>query len=406
MPANKSNPATNAPATKSFPDLTALSKHLRDELNEKKFVLLYAYNGTGKTRISADFKELGKKYDADRKVIERDTLYFNAYTEDLFTWDNDLDDDERRVLHLNAKSTFFDGLGEFEIENRVRKLLNLYADFGFQMDLVYRAPTKDEERPRLEDGRVSFSRDVLEGEGASQRLVTKEHIKISRGEERLFVWCFFLAIIEIAVDPETDAYSWVKYIYVDDPMSSLDEQNVVMVATHLAKILKDSGDSPRVVISTHHPLFHNVLWNELKKNSRRYFVAIDRTSAAYLVRNTEATPFFHHIAALIELYEIDRTGTLNTYHFNTLRAIAEKTASFLGYGNFADCIRREADDLEGRLHTRLLNLLSHGGYSVFEPTALQEDNRDEFGPMLHRFIRQHAFDERHFPDLPDPTKEK
>ena len=24
---------------------------------------------------------------------KRDTLYFNAFTEDLFTWDNDLEDD-------------------------------------------------------------------------------------------------------------------------------------------------------------------------------------------------------------------------------------------------------------------------------------------------------------------------
>ena len=31
----------------------------------------------------------------DRKGIikEADTLYFNAYTEDLFYWDNDLDND-------------------------------------------------------------------------------------------------------------------------------------------------------------------------------------------------------------------------------------------------------------------------------------------------------------------------
>jgi hypothetical protein len=170
-------------------------------------------------------------------------------------------------------------------------------------------------------------------------------------------------------------------------------------------MLKDASDPPGVVISTHHPLFHNVLWNELKRASRRYFLGIDRTSAAYLVRNTEATPFFHHIAALIELYEIDRTGTVNTYHFNTLRAIAEKTASFLGYGNFADCIRREAVDLEGRLHTRLLNLMSHGGYSIYEPTEMQDDNKREFGPMLRRFILQHAFNAEHFPELNSDVSE-
>lgn len=385
--------APAVPASKSFPDLPALAKHLRDELEEKRFVLLYAYNGIGKTRLSTEFKDLGKKTDADGKVTARDTLYFNAFTEDLFTWDNDFENDELRVLELDAMSTFFDGLGKFEIENRVRTLLNQYADFQFTIDLTF------DDQDELQAGRVTFAREVLVSEGESARLEKVENIKISRGEESIFIWCFFLAIIEIALDPETTAYEWVKYIYIDDPMSSLDEQNVVMVATHLAKILKDAKRPMGVVISTHHPLFHNVLWNELKKNSRRYFLGIDRDSSAYLVRNTEATPFFHHIAALIELYEIDRAGKLDTYHFNTLRAIAEKTASFLGYGNFADCIRREADDLEGRLHTRLLNLLSHGGYSIYEPTEMQEDNRREFGPMLRRFLLQHAFNAEHFSEL-------
>ena len=55
---------------------------LRDDFNneDKDFILLYAYNGTGKTRLSMEFKEIGKR----KKGQERDTLYFNAFTEDLF----------------------------------------------------------------------------------------------------------------------------------------------------------------------------------------------------------------------------------------------------------------------------------------------------------------------------------
>ena len=81
---------------RSFPDLPALAQHLRDELQTKKFVLLYAYNGTGKTRLSTEFKDLGKK-----RRRSRDTLYFNAFTEDLFQWDNDLENDRERVLKIN-----------------------------------------------------------------------------------------------------------------------------------------------------------------------------------------------------------------------------------------------------------------------------------------------------------------
>ena len=34
----------------TFASLDSLVTHLRQELNNKKFILLYAYNGTGKTR--------------------------------------------------------------------------------------------------------------------------------------------------------------------------------------------------------------------------------------------------------------------------------------------------------------------------------------------------------------------
>lgn len=45
----------------TFADLDALVTHLRDELTNKKIILLYAYNGTGKTRLSMAFKDAGKQ---------------------------------------------------------------------------------------------------------------------------------------------------------------------------------------------------------------------------------------------------------------------------------------------------------------------------------------------------------
>ena len=75
----------------------------------KKSVFLYAYNGTGKTRLSTDFKNLGR----EPTVSHRDTLYFNAFTEDLFHWDNDLENDRERVLKIHEDLRFFAGLRDF-----------------------------------------------------------------------------------------------------------------------------------------------------------------------------------------------------------------------------------------------------------------------------------------------------
>ena len=69
----------------TFTDLNTLASHLRQELENKKFILLYAYNGTGKTRLSTAFKSLGKVVNTDGETEKRDTLYFNAFTEDLST---------------------------------------------------------------------------------------------------------------------------------------------------------------------------------------------------------------------------------------------------------------------------------------------------------------------------------
>ena len=104
----------------SFADLTALATHLREELQNKKFILLYAYNGIGKTRLSTAFKDLGKGGD------NRDTLYFNAFTEDLFSCDNDLANDRERVLKINRDSASFAGLSELEMDNRIRPLQSRY----------------------------------------------------------------------------------------------------------------------------------------------------------------------------------------------------------------------------------------------------------------------------------------
>ncbi len=181
-----------------FPDLPALAKHLREELDTKKFVLLYAYNGTGKTRLSTAFKELGKQVDENGEVIERDTLYFNAFTEDLFQWDNDLANDRERVLKINKDSRYFAGLEELEMDNRIRPLLNRYADFEFEIDTgAWEVSFARETRQKREDGTYGTKRE--------------EDIKVSRGEENIFIWCFFLAIVQLVLDG-AEAYKWVKYI--------------------------------------------------------------------------------------------------------------------------------------------------------------------------------------------------
>jgi len=77
-----------------------------------------------------------------------------------------------------------------------------------------------------------------------------QHIKVSRGEENIFIWCMFMAICERVIDG-AQSYEWVKYIYIDDPITSLDDNNAIAVASDLAKLLrKAKGRTRRELLKT------------------------------------------------------------------------------------------------------------------------------------------------------------
>ena len=360
---------------KQFGSLKDIANYLRMLLEEKKYIVLFAYNGTGKTRLSVEFKSLGQQIIEETGEKTADTLYYNAFTEDLFYWDNDLDNDAERLLKLNSNSRFFSGLKDLEMESRIRPLLHRYVDFDFTID--------------YESWEISFFRDALIS-GTTQRV---DNIKISRGEENIFIWCFFLAIVQLVVD-RVESYNWVKFIYVDDPISSLDDNNVIAVASHLARLMSDND--VKVIVSSHHALFFNVLCNEIS-NAEQMFLHRNTMNGTFILKDTRKTPFFHHVALLKELKKAAETGELYTYHFNILRNILEKTASFHGFAHFSSCIRKgEGED--DPVHKRILDLLSHGNYSLFDPKEMVEENKDHFKRILNNFLEDYNFNQNLFMD--------
>jgi hypothetical protein len=382
----------STPPTIPFADLNSIAAHLRQGLKNKKFILLYAYNGIGKTRLSTAFKVLGKVVDENGETTRRDTLYFNAFTEDLFNWDNDLEHDRQRVLELNDDSKFFDGLRELEMEVKVGELLERYTDFTFQIDYNRRKPPVPPDTKEL----------VLPPAVTFFRERDKENspipIKVSRGEENIFIWCFFLAILQLALDGDP-AYAWVEFAYIDDPISSLDEHNAIVVGNHLVQLYREAKRHVPTVVSTHHSLFFNVLHYEIKNHFGRqpqYMLTRDRSSGGYrLDEQPGDTPLFYHVSALAELWAVAKEDKISTYHFNVLRSILEKTAFFHGYGHFASCLKKDANDAEGILHQRFVDILSHGKYSMFEPVDMQDQTRDYFRAILRGFVERHPFN----PDL-------
>ncbi|MDG6800916.1 AAA family ATPase [Glaesserella parasuis] len=344
-----------------FQNMSKLATRMRDDLNNQNFVLLYAYNGTGKTRLSMEVKAQNQR----KNNNVSNTLYFNAYTEDLFYWNNDfINDGLEPKLFINSESQFFNGLKDLSLEDKIRFYLNRYAEFDFKID--------------YDSWFISFSYP-----DEPDKL-----IKISRGEEVIFIWCLFLALYQLVYEKH-ESYQWVKYIYIDDPVSSLDDNNTIAIACDLAKLLKDNKDNFKAIISSHHGLFFNVMCNELKKqNHKKYFLYKNKTTSQFYLQATDEVPFFHHVANLSELQKAINNNQIYTYHFNMMRNILEKTSSFLGYHDFSDCLSGIDDEF---LYARALNLLSHGNHSIYEPREMNEDNKKLFKQIFENFLTKYPF---------------
>ncbi|WP_042778660.1 AAA family ATPase [Sinorhizobium fredii] len=382
----------------TYKNLKTLVARLRDDLNNPtkpvSLVLIYAYNRTGKTRLSMEFKDAGKRKNKKNPTGTPDTLYFNAFTEDLFVWENDLEGDSVRRLQLNEKSSFFNAMTELALDETIAQYLSRYADFDF--DFTYK---------EVEQGEETF----FKPDFVSFRKGDQTNIKVSRGEQNIFIWCVFMAICERMLDGH-QSYQGKKYLYIDDPISSLDDNNAISVACDLAKLLRRAATRKdgagalapiKVIFSSHHALFFNVMCNEVGRKvddsptvaHKRYFLHRPSSDGTYTLQPTEDTPFFHHVATLAELQlaaDLNK-GKLYTFHFNALRSIMEKTASFFGHSSMAFCLKALDTEEDRALFNRALNLLSHGAYAIHEPTEMGEDNKALFRRILREFITRFEF---------------
>ena len=147
----------------------------------------------------------------------------NAFSEDLFVWDNDEENDGadiRLTVRPSSLSRFHASL----TEDNVRDKLNAYKPkFGFEFRLHEDDPSKGIES-------ISF---FIPNQNPD---VPQPPIKISRGEERIFVWCFFLALFEV----EGWADEQSNHFFIDDPVSSLDDHHIFITAETLFELDREA----------------------------------------------------------------------------------------------------------------------------------------------------------------------
>ncbi|WP_298148569.1 anticodon nuclease [Flavobacterium sp.] len=354
--------------------LIQISETLRDAADKAQ--LIYAFNGVGKTRLSREFRLLVAPKDTeDEDETGIKVLYYNAFTEDLFYWDNDLDADVNRKLLIRPNGF-------------TNMVLEFLKDQGLDGNIIsnFQHFTNDKVTPRFneeyttkdENDRVltvkAYSEITFSVEGGNQESIP--NIKISKAEESNFIWCVFYSLLEQVVEqlnnpePEnrsTDKFNDLKYVFIDDPVSSLDDNHLIELAVNLALIIKKSIGL-KFIISTHSPLFYNVLYNELGLKAGYILNKLnDGTFDLKEKKGDSNKSFSYHLFLKQTIQEAIDSNAIQKYHFTLLRNLYEKTANFLGYPRWSELL---PDDKQ-TYYNRVIQFTSHSTLSnevVAEPT--------------------------------------
>lgn len=363
--------------------LKEIAEQLKNSNEEVQ--LIYGFNGVGKTRLSREFKKLVQpKYSSEDEKSTIKFLYYNAFTEDLFVWDNDLDGDENRKIIIHPNNFTNLAFGFLKDQGQDGNIANHFKHY-----------THSSITPKINDDFTEVTFSILRGGDDSIN-----NIKISKGEESNFIWCVFYSLIEQVVevlniaepnDRSTNDFDNLKYIFIDDPVSSLDENHLIELAVDLAKLIKSNKSEVKFIITTHNVLFYNVLHNELK-NANKFFLKKFETGMYELNKQKSDAPFSYHLFLKKELEDAIKSGQLKKYHYNFLRNILEKTSTFLGYENWSSLLPKDANN--GKINpyeTRIINISSHSKHADDETADLPEDDKRVLSYLIKNLNENYHF---------------
>ena len=346
--------------------LTAIAEQLRDA--NKKLQLIYAFNGTGKTRLSRAFKALiapkaeGEEAQAS-DLADKKILYYSAFTEDLFYWKNDLERDvePKLIIQPNAFTRWV-----LEEQGQDQSITATFQSY-----------TSDKLTPHFSNDFSSVSFSFERGNNQQE-----PHIKISKGEESNFIWSVFNALLEQLISElniaeaenrSSDAFNKLEYVFIDDPVSSLDENHLIELAVNLAGLIKSSQSTDlKFIITTHSPLFYNVLFNEFSNKACYMLERLEDGGFTLTEKPGDSNKSFsYHLHLLRTIEQAIAGNRVERFHFTLLRNLYEKTASFLGYPKWSELL---PDDKQ-LYYSRIINFTSHSTLSneaVAQPTPAEQ----------------------------------
>jgi len=355
--------------------------------NNKKVTLIYAFNGMGKTRLSRAFKELIAPKNTDNENGDETELswskilYYNAFTEDLFYWDNDLENDAEPKLKIQP-NLFTEWV--LRDQGQDRNIITNFQRYANQ-----------KLTPHFSEGFTEVTFSLERGDDEDSGI-----LKIAKGEESNFIWSVFQTLIDQVISilnvvetdqRETNQFDQLEYVFIDDPVSSLDENHLIELAVTLAELIKSSQSELKFIITTHNPLFYNVLHNELNSKACYLLERFEDGSFALAAKQGDSNKSFsYHLYLKQTLEQAIADNSIQKYHFTLLRNLYEKTANFLGYDKWSDLLDTAPGDKQGYLN-RIIQFSSHRTLSSEEVAQPTDPEKQMVRLLLDNLLNNYGF---------------
>ncbi len=320
-------------------------------------------------------------------------LYYNAFTEDLFYWDNDLKEDAKPKLKIHPNvftKWIFEDQGQ---DQNVVKFFQHYTDDKLNPSFNSQYTTKNNDEREITVN--AFTEVIFSYKRGNNSIAN--NIKVSKGEESCFIWSVFYALLEQVVsvlnvveesDRETNQFDNLNYIFIDDPVTSLDDNHLIQMAVDLAEVIRKSESELKFIITTHNPIFYNVLYNEINKKKCYMLERLEDGTFDLSEKKSDSNKNFSyhlHLKAILE--EAVANDNIEKFHFTLLRNLYEKTASFLGFPRWSELLPENKE----AYYNRIIQFTSHSTLAneiVAEPTP-QEKQTVKL--LLEHLINNYGF---------------
>ena len=343
--------------------------------DEAKIILIYAFNTVGKTRLSVTFKDITKAANEDKHA----GVYYNAFSEDLFVWDNDEKNKGENIQLTVTESSlnkFHSSLTEEDVRDKLRPY-NPTFDFEFEFH----------ENPERGIRSISF---FSQGKNADDTT----NIKISRAEERIFIWCFFLALFEV----EGWADQQDQHFFIDDPVSSLDDHNIFVTASSVLNLIETYHGDRKIIITTHHIGFFSTIVNWLKRGEKadhykkltKVWILSKNQKGNLSLDSPKSAVFLYHLHLLRELSFARQDNRLKSFHLVLLRQVLENISSFLGVGQFSYVLQQIGIENKDEV-ARIINILSHKNVFTYEGDEMLPDTLRLFNRIFDGLMGKYNF---------------